>query len=361
LEPKSGNNWKAMNVKVRIEDLPVLNQRLKLYGYDTLGQLVRDFLVAKFPPITEDRQIDAFGSNIQSNGTKTVTSGSFEPTFYKNVDLDDMLNYLLQIRRFENHNSRCLVSYFRRFRDVFFGANPADLLKLTPHKRGWILQAMRAFGNYYNYKTNNPECKESIEKIINRYALNVGLDRHQRIYIVDDNYVTSKIKDLMSIPGEIGLTIKVGLFSGLREEEIIYLHNTGVCSNLGGCNCNSLHVINKSNGMTVVVVNWFRGHKKCYFTILPTTIWKQFRQVKAFDSVDIEVAHKLTKKVANVMFVGLRKLHYNVMSRIMDMNEADILAGRAKSVSARHYALYELDRMADEYVQAWTKFDINVT
>ena len=31
------------------------------------------------------------------------------------------------------------------------------------------------------------------------------------------------------------------------------------------------------------------------------------------------------------------------MSRIMDMNEADILAGRAKSVSARHYALYELD------------------
>jgi hypothetical protein len=27
----------------------------------------------------------------------------------------------------------------------------------------------------------------------------------------------------------------------------------------------------------------------------------------------------------------------------MDMNEADILAGRAKSVSARHYVLYELD------------------
>jgi hypothetical protein len=29
------------------------------------------------------------------------------------------------------------------------------------------------------------------------------------------------------------------------------------------------------------------------------------------------------------------------MSRVIDMNEADILAGRAKSVSARHYALYE--------------------
>ena len=50
------------------------------------------------------------------------------------------------------------------------------------------------------------------------------------------------------------------------------------------------------------------------------------------------------------MFVGLRKIHYNVMTRIMDMNEADILAGRAKSVSARHYAIYELDRISNAYV-----------
>jgi len=49
------------------------------------------------------------------------------------------------------------------------------------------------------------------------------------------------------------------------------------------------------------------------------------------------------------------------MSRAMDLNEADILAGRAKSVSARHYALYELDRMANDYIQAWKKFEINLT
>ena len=88
-------------------------------------------------------------------------------------------------------------------------------------------------------------------------------------------------------------------------------------------------------------MNWFRGHKKCYFTILLTAVWNRFRQVKSFDSIEIEVAHKLTKKVADVMFVGLRKLHYNVMSRVMDMNEADILAGRAKSIDARHIFLYE--------------------
>ena len=31
----------------------------------------------------------------------------------------------------------------------------------------------------------------------------------------------------------------------------------------------------------------------------------------------------------------------------MDMNEADILAGRAKVVSAKHYAMYEMDKLVD--------------
>jgi hypothetical protein len=107
---------------------------------------------------------------MQSNVMQTTVNGLFEPTFYKNIDLDDMLNHLLNIRKFQNHNARRSVNYFRRFRDIFFGLDPAEILKLKPHKRSWILQAMRHFGNYYNYKTNNPECKEIIEKIINRYG-----------------------------------------------------------------------------------------------------------------------------------------------------------------------------------------------
>jgi hypothetical protein len=114
--------------------------------------------------------------------------------------------------------------------------------KLKPHKRSWILQGMRHFGNYYFYRTNNPECKELIEKIMNRYGLNIGLDMHQKIYLVDDNFVADKIKDLMTIQGEIGLAVKVGLFSGLREDEIVYIHDKEICTNRGGCNCGNLHV-----------------------------------------------------------------------------------------------------------------------
>jgi intergrase/recombinase len=163
----------------------------------------------------------------------------------------------------------------------------------------------------------------------------------------------------MAIQGDLGLTVKVGLFSGLREDEIIYMHNKETCNNLGGCSCNLLHAVTKSNGLTVVVINWFRGHKKCYFTILPTIIWERFRGLSNFNHVDIDIAHKLTKKTANIMFVELRKIHYNVMRRVMDINEADILAGRAKSVSAKHYAMYELDKMAEEYKEAWQRFGVN--
>jgi hypothetical protein len=209
---KINDSWKTVGVRIRSQDLPILNQRLRLYGFETLGQLVSDFLTTKFPPITEDRQIQAIDSNTQSNGLKTLANTSFEPTFYKNVNLDDMLKYLLTIRRLDDKHVKDIVSYFRRFRDLFFGPQPEDILKFNPPKRGWIIQAMRHFGNFYYYKTNNPECKELIEKIISRYGLNIGLDMHQRIYIVDDNFVINKVKHLLTIQGDIGQTVKVGLF-----------------------------------------------------------------------------------------------------------------------------------------------------
>ena len=34
---------------------------------------------------------------------------------------------------------------------------------------------------------------------------------------MDDNFVADKIKDLMAIQGEIGLTVKVGLFTGTMK------------------------------------------------------------------------------------------------------------------------------------------------
>ena len=143
LKNKTTNEWKTVGVRIKSQDLPALNQRLRLYGFETLGQLVGDFLISKFPPITEDRQIQTMDSNMQSTGIKTIVNSTFEPTFYKNVDYDDMLKYLLTIRKLDNKHVRDIVSHFRRFCDIFFGPQPEEILKLKPPKRGWILQGMR--------------------------------------------------------------------------------------------------------------------------------------------------------------------------------------------------------------------------
>jgi hypothetical protein len=104
------SEWKTIGVRIKAKDLPLFNRRLNLYGFETLGALA-DFLTGKFPVITEDRQIQTLDSNIQGNGMKTALDGQFEPTFYKNIDLDDMQNYLLNIRKFQSHNAKSLVNW----------------------------------------------------------------------------------------------------------------------------------------------------------------------------------------------------------------------------------------------------------
>jgi hypothetical protein len=84
------------------------------------------------------------------------------------------------------------------------------------------------------------------------------------------------------------------------------------------------------------------------------------RSISKFSYEDINIAHQITKRTDDVKFLELRKLHYNVMSRDMDMIEADILAGHAKSVSVKHYAMYEMDKLVDSYTEAWNKFGIKI-
>ena len=58
----------------------------------------------------------------------------------------------------------------------------------------------------------------------------------------------------------------------------------------------------------------------------------------------------------------MRKIHYNVM-RFRDtvsVDEAEVLAGRFKSVSARYYVLHDPQKLTDKYTIAWMNFGIDV-
>jgi hypothetical protein len=68
-----------------------------------------------------------------------------------------------------------------------------------------------------------------------------------------------------------------------------------------------------------------------------------------------QTAHLLLKNYTDnkVSFMDLRKFHYNILCR-SELREqgTEVLAGRAKSVSAKHYLIYELDKMMEQYARA---------
>jgi hypothetical protein len=354
--------WKNVAIKVKENDLIALNRQLDRLGYETLGDLVKDLMTGKITRLTDDKQIDAMKSNLQATGQNTVQSGNYYD-FYKNIDINDLLKEYN--KRYYSRTAVSLVNYFKRYADIFFGSDPdTELFKLKPHKRAWILQAMKRFGDYYFWKYNNREVQNLVKTVIERYMLNRDLDMKNKIYLVNPNYLQTKINSLMAIPGEIGFTVRMGLFTGLREEELYYIHDREICYNELGCKCNNLHPINidRSSGITIIGINWIRGNKKAFVTILPTKMWEQFRRITKFDRHDIVAAHSITKRDADILYMGLRKIHYNVMrfKDTMTADEADALAGRAKTVAAQHYVLHDLQLFADKYVKAWSNIGLNI-
>ena len=49
----TNDNRRSLTARVKPEDLPIINQRLKLYGFSSINELVHDFIKGKFPQITK--------------------------------------------------------------------------------------------------------------------------------------------------------------------------------------------------------------------------------------------------------------------------------------------------------------------
>ncbi len=175
---------------------------------------------------------------------------------------------------------------------IFFGPNPdVELFKLRPHKRSWILQAIKRFGDYYFRKYNNREVIQLVRQIIERYDLNLDMKDH--IYLVSPQFIEEKVRKIIALPGEIGFTARLGLLSGLREQELVYIKEKDICNDGYGCDCEKLHVVDCKNEMTIIAIGWTRGNKKALATILPTNYWNKLKALSRFDYSDIAATHKI--------------------------------------------------------------------
>ncbi|HEX5978873.1 MAG TPA: hypothetical protein VFY68_16435, partial [Nitrososphaeraceae archaeon] len=170
--------------------------------------------------------------------------------------------------------------------------------------------------------------------------------------LVSPQFIEEKIKKIFEMPGEIGFNARLGLLSGLREQELIYIKEKAICDDGYGCDCDKLHLVNCKNGMTIIAIGWTRGNKKALATILPTYYWKKLRAVPKFDYNDIAATHKIMKRDIGIAYIAVRKIHYNVMRfrDTLSVDEAEVLAGRFKSVSARYYVLHDPEKLTEKYV-----------
>jgi hypothetical protein len=90
---------------------------------------------------------------------------------------------------------------------------------------------MRRFGEYYDRRFHNPELKLLIQEIIERYELNKKMKMRDRVWISDEDYIKRMVSIALKIDGDLGILIKFALFSGLRGEEISFVHDSSICEN----------------------------------------------------------------------------------------------------------------------------------
>ena len=84
-------------------------------------------------------------------------------------------------------HAKDLVRYFERYSEIFF-TKPQLIRDQTGHKRIWICDAMRRFGEYYDRRFHNSELKLFIKEIIERYEINRKMKIHHRVWMSDENY-----------------------------------------------------------------------------------------------------------------------------------------------------------------------------
>ena len=183
-----------------------------------------------------------------------------------------------------------------------------------------------------------------------------------RIYLVSPQFIEEKVKQIIAMPGEIGFIARLGLFSGLREQELIYIKEKAICNDGYGCDCKKFHVVNNKNGMTIIAIGWTRGNKKALATILPINYWNKLRTLPKFDYNDIVATHRIMKRDVGIAYTAMRKIHYNVMRfrEALAVDEAEVLAGRFKSVSGRYYVLHDPEKLTEKYILAWKNFGVNM-
>jgi isocitrate dehydrogenase kinase/phosphatase len=105
--------------KTHLNDLALLNDKLDINGFETFSEFIHAWLKGEYPRHENNEQVDKLLNRLRVNDIKDPLTREFSPTFYRNVNLDDMLRDLSTRYIYQKH-ARDLVRYFERYGEIFF-------------------------------------------------------------------------------------------------------------------------------------------------------------------------------------------------------------------------------------------------
>lgn len=143
---------------------------MELNCFKTLNEFVHAWIKGDYHAHENNEQVERLINRIRDKGIRDPLTGEFSATFYRNVNSDDMLKDLSKRYAYPKH-AKDLVWYFERYAEIFFTC-PELIRGESGHKRAWICDAMRRFGEYFDRKFHNPELKLLIQEVIERYEVN---------------------------------------------------------------------------------------------------------------------------------------------------------------------------------------------
>ena len=125
--------WKTVGIRVKEDDLFILNQKLQLNGFKTLNEFVHAWIRGEYPLHENNEQVEELIKKVRDKGIKDPLTRDFNPTFYRNVNSKDMLQDLSKRYSYQKH-AKDLVRYFERYVEIFF-TKPELIRTESGHKR----------------------------------------------------------------------------------------------------------------------------------------------------------------------------------------------------------------------------------
>ncbi len=91
---KKQQNWKSVTVRLKEDELAILNGKLKINGFDNFSQFVHAWIKGDYPVHENNEQVERLLNRIRDKGIVDPLTGEFNPIFYRNINSEDMLKDL---------------------------------------------------------------------------------------------------------------------------------------------------------------------------------------------------------------------------------------------------------------------------